>query len=561
MLGGARLQEVNLNYAILTGADLTGADLSGAQLHHTQADAAIFRRANFSGASLRDGRFSSVLFDGANLTDANLQHALCYTTTWKGARLRRTIISSSRDGYPPEIDLSMSTGLSQQQISEAIGDTGVSLPKELFHPISWPAWVKAESKHDPDEGNETSSPPHAKFVFLSHASQDQAISSLLSEALTQSNIAVWWDKDIAPGASWRDTISERLDSAAVILTLWTENSVNSKAVCEEAAHAQRTGKFLHVRMDKSVLPYGFSETQYVDLQNWTGDLADPRLQNLVQGIRDKFNPPSREELEQRLRLAAPIAATIEGGLVTAKDTPLEAKPPINDETDLKARLSAQEVLAQKILDATEVLDNNLGEAIRFDLRHLLAQLRSPSSITWYTLSDAMSDVAAHLENEDINWPGTTLNSLRRLCSAHDAIRPLMQPVQPPANHPSAPLPPPAVVTEELRADALGSAVRLAQETFASAEASTVLTDSAIGIAEYLAVEIDQARVVSSPDVMAPHRRLAKLQRALTGLTGLVGTAITTMSYGISVNLLTTPDAAKVLLTTLKKLYDILISFF
>ncbi|NLS04989.1 toll/interleukin-1 receptor domain-containing protein [Rhizobium sp. P32RR-XVIII] len=559
-LGSASLRGANLYATNLTGADLTLADLTGAHLNYVQANSATFRRSNLNTAIMVDGDFTNVIFDGANLTDADLKHSFLWSTTWKNARLRGTILSSSLNGKPIALSLEISTGLTQRQISEAVGDTAVKLPTGLFHPVEWPEFINPEEEVEKDKFKEVAALSSDKFVFLSYSNLDRDVAKKLGETLRSAGISVWWDQDIQPGEEWRDAIAEKLGTADAVLAVWTEKSVASRAVREEAAQAQQSRKLLQVRMDRTVIPYGFSETQYVDLAGWGGDSSDHRIQRLIQAILDKFHPPSRDQIAKRLEASAPVAATLVDGVVTARDTPLSARPPVNDPQDLKDRIQAQAVLANKVLAALESLDNNIGESIRFDLQHYVSQLQSDSR-TWYTLSDSISDIAVHLSNADIPWPGTTKNSISRLCRGHEGLRPLMQPVQPLPMSPDAPKPPPEVVSENLGDMALKQVVALANETFASEEAKSVLATPTIHTGEYLAVEIDQARTLDSPDEMAAHRRLSKLQKALVGLAGLVGTAVSTITYGISVNLLTAPDAAKVLLATMRRLFELVVSFF
>ena len=563
VLTEARMAGVNLTNANLMGADLTSAILTDANLTGVKANATTFRRTNLQRATLRDGYLTNAVLDGANLTGVDLRNSMHHSASWLGARLRDAIITSTDVGYPKQADFVLAKGLTQQQISTAKGDTGVMLPHGLVHPEEWAHWEDTEAQEAQKAQDIKSSDipfASAKFVFLSYSNKDSEIASKISAALASANISVWWDKDIPSGANWRNAINEKLDQATVVLTIWTENSTKSSPVIEEAGRAQRGGKLLPVKMDTSALPYGFSETQYLNFQSWKGDANDPIVRTLVQTILDRFNPLTQDAKESRLVASAPVAAIIENGLVSAKDTPLDARPPVEDKNDLSARLKAQEVLTQKILDAISVLDNNLGESVRFDLLHLLKQLQS-TSLTWYTLSDSISDVASHLQNEDISWPGTTENSIKRLLAAHEELRPLMQPAQPVPTLHSSPLPPPSVSVQQLEEEALKEVADLAHETFNSDEANAVFADPTISTGEYFAVEIDHARTSTSPNPEHENRRLGKLQKALVGLAGLVGTAITTISYGISVNLLTAPDAAAILLKTMKKLLELIMSFF
>lgn len=561
-LSGAKLRGTNLRGAVLKGADLTGADLTGADLRGVAANTAIFSKARLANADMSNAYFSEADFKHSDLSNADLRNSLVYSANLSYARLLAANIRSSASGYPVEINLTTTEGLTQRQIAAMDGDTGVVLPNGLNHPIHWPVWVSevSEQQTEDDEGDKASISLGArKFLFISYSSLDRDRVSELHRIFQAENIPVWWDQDVAAGDSWRGEVSSKLQAATAVLTIWTAHSVESSAVVEEAASAQRHRKLVHLRLDNAPLPYGFSETQYADLRKWDGSPDHPEIRRLVQTIHDKLKPPSRDEIGERLIAAAPVAAIIEEGLLTAKDSPPHSKPPIQDPINLEARLVAQFALAKKALNALQTLDNNVGEAIRFDLAHFLDQVvsRPPS---WYILSDSISDIRVHLDNEDVNWPGSSRNSIQLLCNNHEAMRPLLQPVQPAPSSADAP-PPPDLNSDALSDAALTEVSEAASDVFNSDNAKEVLAEPAARAGEYLAVAVAEARDIHAPSEQANRHRTQKIRKALLGLAGLVGTAITSISYGVGTNLLTSPDAAKVFLGTLKRLFDSLLNLF
>jgi len=105
-LGGANLTRAFLTEAFLTGAFLTGADLTGAFLTGADLTGANLTGANLTGADLT----------GANLTGANLIRA---------------------------------TGITQEQLEQAIGDATTKLPEGFTSPASWT--TSADGQADGDE--------------------------------------------------------------------------------------------------------------------------------------------------------------------------------------------------------------------------------------------------------------------------------------------------------------------------------------------------------------------------------------------------------------------------
>jgi hypothetical protein len=122
-------------------------------------------------------------------------------------------------------------------------------------------------------------------------------------------------------------------------------------VVEEASNAQKLRKLLHVRLDDAELPYGFAETQWVDLRNWDGTATHPEMRKLLQALRDRLEPPDSRIMAARLQAANPIAMVAENGRLTPKDTPLNAPPEIRNGADLEARI---EGLRQKIRESTDL---------------------------------------------------------------------------------------------------------------------------------------------------------------------------------------------------------------
>jgi len=101
----------DLTYAVMRGANLPLANLAGAQLR--EADLVL---ANLRGADLRNADLS-----GANLVGARLM----------GVDLARANICGA--------DLSTAEDLTEEQLSEAKGDTLTKLPDEMQAPQNWAA--------------------------------------------------------------------------------------------------------------------------------------------------------------------------------------------------------------------------------------------------------------------------------------------------------------------------------------------------------------------------------------------------------------------------------------
>lgn len=136
-------------------------------------------------------------------------------------------------------------------------------------------------------------------VFVSYAREDRDAVQRLADALAENRLRVWWDRDLIAGIEFATVIKAKLESAAVVLGLWSDESVRSAFVRDECTHALRAGKLLPVRIEEVDLPLGFGQLHTLDLLDWDGDADDEAFQALL------------GEIERR-RTHAPIPP--EGGL-------------------------------------------------------------------------------------------------------------------------------------------------------------------------------------------------------------------------------------------------------
>jgi len=272
-----RVGRIPLERANLTEADLGGADLTGA----------ILIRADL---------------EGADLTGANVE----------------SVLSTVIQGKTNFTDLSPTASLTQDQLDSMQGDSGTIIPDHLTRPAHWP---KLEEPLSPDPG-----PTRLPFIFLSYANQDRDHVSALRTFLDRQLLPLWWDQNITAGANWREEIASRLTAAAVF-TFWTEDSIKSRGVIEEATSAQTAGKLIHARLDDALLPYGFSETQYADLRTWDGSPEHPEMRKLLQALRDKLDPPTARQMADRLQQAAPVDMVARSGKLSPVAPPTRMPHP------------------------------------------------------------------------------------------------------------------------------------------------------------------------------------------------------------------------------------------
>jgi hypothetical protein len=174
-------------------------------------------------------------------------------------------------------------------------------------------------------------------IFISYKRDDADRVKQLAVALEAEGFSVWWDPALPIGHTYSSSIHSQLTTAKAVMPVWTERSVGSEWVQEEATQGKRRGVLLPVRMDAVEPPFGFTMVQTADLSDWSGgDREHPEWRRLIEQahavvggshpaatMRDR--PPSR-----KLRLmpfsprhltatAAIVGALAIGGLVIQRN--------------------------------------------------------------------------------------------------------------------------------------------------------------------------------------------------------------------------------------------------
>ena len=138
-------------------------------------------------------------------------------------------------------------------------------------------------------------------VFLSYAAEDRdRVASLVGE-LERSGFSVWWDRRIGVGSSFDSEIERELDAASCVVVVWSNASVESHWVREEALEAQGRGILVPVQIDDCRLPLGFRRAQTASLVGWPGRRGD--LQPVMSRVRELVG----ERAPQKSQSASPTA--------------------------------------------------------------------------------------------------------------------------------------------------------------------------------------------------------------------------------------------------------------
>ena len=123
-------------------------------------------------------------------------------------------------------------------------------------------------------------------IFLSYANEDRQTAAQLAQVLETAGFTVWWDRRIPAGRTWRTVLEEALQGMRCLIVLWSENSLKSPWVIEEAEEARRLEKMLFpVLIQQIEPPVGFRTIQAANLIDWDGSADTSAVKLLVTDLK------------------------------------------------------------------------------------------------------------------------------------------------------------------------------------------------------------------------------------------------------------------------------------
>lgn len=150
-------------------------------------------------------------------------------------------------------------------------------------------------------------------IFISYANEDRATAARVAAHLESVGWHVWWDRRIPAGRSWRAVLAEALLETRCMVILWSEHSVESPWVAEEAEEARRLRKaLLPVMIQRVDPPIGFRTIQAANLSAWDGSADDPAIKQLVADLESLIGAPDRREAPPKPE-AAPMSGSDTNG--------------------------------------------------------------------------------------------------------------------------------------------------------------------------------------------------------------------------------------------------------
>lgn len=121
-------------------------------------------------------------------------------------------------------------------------------------------------------------------IFISYANEDRDRVLPLVRALEKTGWTIFWDRTIPAGKTWRQTISAEIRACRSVLVVWTEHSVTSEWVLEEAEIGKRKQILVPILLDEVEPPFGFGTIQAANLVAWNGNDSAPSLDRLISDV-------------------------------------------------------------------------------------------------------------------------------------------------------------------------------------------------------------------------------------------------------------------------------------
>ena len=126
---------------------------------------------------------------------------------------------------------------------------------------------------------------------MSYANEDRAYAETLAGALEHQGFSVWWDRQIPLGRSFDDVIEEALGGASCVIVLWSQKSVRSRWVKNEAAQALERGILVPALIEEVVPPLAFRDIEAARLVGWIPNTEDAEFDLLLHTLEKKVGKP------------------------------------------------------------------------------------------------------------------------------------------------------------------------------------------------------------------------------------------------------------------------------
>lgn len=134
-------------------------------------------------------------------------------------------------------------------------------------------------------------------IFISYSSADREFVKTLAGLFEQQGWSVWWDRQIPIGQHYDTVIENELRQARCVVVVWTQRSVESEWVKNEALEAAHIKKLVPILLEKLDVPLAFKRIETAKLYDWDGDSSHPELELVFHAIHTILQNQSNGKIE------------------------------------------------------------------------------------------------------------------------------------------------------------------------------------------------------------------------------------------------------------------------
>ena len=170
-------------------------------------------------------------------------------------------------------------------------------------------------------------------IFISYAREDKPGVEPLAKALEDQGWSVWWDRKIPPGKTFAQVIEEAISTAKCVIVIWSNESVKSDWVQNEAAEGARRKILVPALFDNVQIPFEFRRIQAADLIDWKAETDHPGFTILLGAISEIVGPSPlkvKASDEKRAEEERIHRHEVKAEIKTDKSEPVKVKPPEPD---------------------------------------------------------------------------------------------------------------------------------------------------------------------------------------------------------------------------------------
>ena len=121
-------------------------------------------------------------------------------------------------------------------------------------------------------------------LFISYSRADQPAALPLIAGLERQGYAVWWDGLLEGGDNFLPTTQAALENADAVVVLWSQTSIDSHWVRDEATVGRDRRRLVPLSIDGALPPLGFRQFQVIDITKWNGKSSAPEFRRVTSAI-------------------------------------------------------------------------------------------------------------------------------------------------------------------------------------------------------------------------------------------------------------------------------------